>query len=207
MKTSTKGLLALMNHEGVVLSSYKDSVGVLTIGVGHTAAAGVPKPRPGLTITLKQAVDLFRRDIKKYEAGVNHAVNVPVSQSEFDAMVSFHFNTGGIARASFVKRLNAGDRKGAAERIMLWNKPAAIIGRRKKEQKLFAKGDYGNISTVTVYDKHPGPARSMSTADVLGEAPPEVHPDTAGVDFTIQDDNLIVKLPLQAVKSALDKTT
>ncbi len=167
MRTSTKGLLALMAHEGIVLSSYKDSVGVWTIGVGHTAAAGAPEPTPGQTITLKEAVDIFRRDITKYEKDVNEAVKVPVQQHEFDALVSFHYNTGGIKKARLTKSLNAGDHIAAAAQFMGWTKPPEIIGRRRKEQNLFANGDYGNVNTVLVYDRFPGTPRSMSTAEIL----------------------------------------
>ena len=168
MKTSTRGLLALINHEGVVLSSYRDSVGVWTIGVGHTAGAGTPYPLVGMTITLEQAVDIFRNDIVKFENGVNRAVKVPLKQHQFDALVSFHFNTGGIARARLTKSLNAGDMDSAASQFMGWKKPKSIIGRRKKEQALFATGDYGNIETAQVYDTLPGKARAVSTAAILG---------------------------------------
>ena len=176
MKTSTRGLLALMNSEGVVLPSYKDSARVWTVGVGHTRAAGPPKPGPGVSVTLKQAVALFRKDIKKYEAGVNRAVKVKIKQHEFDALVSFHYNTGGVARAKLTRKLNAGDRKGAAASFMGWVRPASLIGRRKKEQHLFATGDYGNISTVQVYTAvtasgRPASAKNMSTAGILGERP------------------------------------
>jgi len=171
MKTSIKGLLALISHEGVVLSSYRDSEGVWTIGVGHTAAAGAPKPSPGLIVTLRQAIDLFRRDIVKYEAGVNRAVKVPVKQHEFDALVSFHYNTGGVGVAKLTKSLNAGDRASAAAQFMGWTKPPEIIGRRRKEQHLFATGDYGDIGIVSVYDKLPGKARRMATASILGAVP------------------------------------
>jgi len=180
MRTSTKGLLALMNHEGVVLQSYRDSVGVWTIGVGHTAMAGAPKPTPGLKITLKQAVDIFRDDVKKYERDVNRAVNVPIKQYEFDALVSFHYNTGGIFRAKLTKKLNAGDRAGAAAGFMGWVRPPEIIGRRKKEQALFRNGNYGQLSTVLVYPRvnsrdKPIDATRMSTTEVLSvprERPP-----------------------------------
>jgi lysozyme len=173
MRTSTNGLLALMNHEGIVLASYKDSVGVWTIGVGHTKAAGLPQPAPGRSITLKEAVKIFRRDVKKYEAAVSRAVTVPLKQHEFDALVSFHYNTGGISRAKLTQKLNAGDRAGAARGFMGWVKPPEIRGRRLKEQELFATGNYGNLSTVLVYPKvnskhKPTGATQMSTADVLG---------------------------------------
>lgn len=143
MKTSTEGLIALIGHEGIVLSRYRDSVGVWTIGVGHTKAAGGINPESFTgTLTMQQAMDLLRADIAKYEAGVNAAVKVPLAQHEFDALVSFHFNTGAIGRASFVKELNAGDRVKAMKDIMDWRKPAEIIPRRTAERDLFRTGKY-----------------------------------------------------------------
>ena len=46
MKTSLKGILAIINEEALVLSTYRDAAGVLTIGVGHTAAAGLGAQTP-----------------------------------------------------------------------------------------------------------------------------------------------------------------
>ena len=183
MKTSAKGLLALIRHEGVVLSSYHDSAGVWTIGVGHTAAAGPPRPSPGLRMTLEQAIRLFRTDIRQYEAGVERAVKVPLKQHEFDALVSFHFNTGAIARAAVTRHLNAGDRQKAAAAFMNWTtaggKKGVLTDRRSAERAMFARADYGNIASVLVYDKHPGLARSVSTASLLGR-PLVVSPPHAG---------------------------
>lgn len=155
MKTSTEGLMALIAHEGIVLSRYKDSVGVWTIGVGHTKAAGGLNPETFTgTLTMTQALDMLREDIVKYEAGVNKAVNVPLKQHEFDALVSFHYNTGAIAKASFVKALNAGDRAAAAKGMMAWNKPAEIIKRRQAERDLFEKGIYP-APIATIYPATP----------------------------------------------------
>lgn len=143
MKTSIAGLIALIGHEGIVLSRYKDSVGVWTIGVGHTKAAGGLDPSKFLgTLTMSEAIELLRADIVKYENGVNGAVKVPLKQHEFDALVSFHYNTGAIGKASFVKKLNAGDRAGAIKGIMDWRKPAEIIPRRTAERDLFKTGTY-----------------------------------------------------------------
>ena len=103
-----------------------------------------------LDAALRDVFDLFRRDIAKYEAGVNRALKVKVTQAQFDALVSFHYNTGAIGKASFVKKLNAGDVIGAAAGMMAWSKPASIIDRRKAEQKLFAKGIYPT-GTVPVW--------------------------------------------------------
>lgn len=143
MKTSTEGLIALIGHEGIVLTRYLDSVKVWTVGCGHTKAAGGLDPATFTgTLTMKQALDMLRVDIAKYENGVNAAVKVPLEQHEFDALVSFHFNTGAISRATLTKTLNAGNKKLAAEQFMNWVKPQSIYGRRKAEMNLFLTGDY-----------------------------------------------------------------
>jgi lysozyme len=108
MKTSLAGLYFIMSEEACVLSTYDDGGGVLTIGVGHTAMAGNPAPVRGMTITLDDAIGLLRRDLLKYEREVDDRVTVPLTQNQFDALVSWHFNTGGVHQATLTKRLNAG---------------------------------------------------------------------------------------------------
>lgn len=159
MKTSKKGILAIIDHEAVVLSPYRDVEGVWTIGVGHTKSAGPPNPKLVSQINLQEALHIFTDDLAKFERRVNDAVKVPIAQHEFDAMVSFDFNTGAIHRATFVKTLNAGDRRLSAQQIMNWKKPPEIIGRRKKEQALFRSGRYPAVSKIKVYDEYPGKIR------------------------------------------------
>lgn len=149
MKTSDKGIMALIIHEGIVPGSYFDSVGVMTYGIGHTASAGYPDPRDlpvgmpeDLDKELRRVFDVFRNDLIKYEEEVSRHVKVPLKQHEFDALVSFHFNTGGIARALLTQHLNNGDKEAAAEAFMGWSRPPEIIPRRKEEQRLFATGEY-----------------------------------------------------------------
>ena len=152
MKTSLAGAMEIIGHEGIVLQPYKDSVGVWTIGIGHTAGAGSPDPRTfkgGLT--LNQAIELFRTDLAKYEKRVNSAFKVPLRQHEFDAAVSFDYNTGAIHKATWVKSFNAGKRDQAIREIMNWTKPPEIKGRRQKEQSLFATGLYTGAGFATVY--------------------------------------------------------
>lgn len=151
MKTSTEGLIALIGHEGIVLTRYKDSVGVWTIGIGHTKAAGGLNPETFTgTLTMQEALDLLRKDIVKYETGVNSEIKVPLEQHEFDALVSFHYNTGAIARASLTKSINAGDKAKAASQFMSWVKPPEIKGRRTAEMNLFKTGKYP-APMATVY--------------------------------------------------------
>lgn len=151
MKASDKGIAFLAAHEGVVPGPYLDSVGVWTYGVGHTRAAGVPDPRmmargmpANLDAGLREVFRVFRADLAKYEADVNRALaGMTVKQHEFDAALSFHFNTGAIATASWVKSWRAGNRRAAEVEFMNWRSPASIIPRRKEERDLWATGQYG----------------------------------------------------------------
>jgi lysozyme len=77
-----------------------------------------------------------------YEAAVLRAVKVPLAPHEFDALVSFHYNTGGIAKAALTRHLNAGNRVAAANAFLNWRRPAAIIPRREAERDLFRHGRY-----------------------------------------------------------------
>ena len=155
MKLSDKGRMALISHEGIVQSRYKDSVGVWTIGVGHTTAAGGINPANFTgTITLKEVFDLFGHDVANYEAAVNRAVKVPVKQHQFDALVSFHYNTGAIGKATLVKKLNAGDVAGATKGFDAWVKPKEITERRMAEKALFHSGVYP-APFATVYPATP----------------------------------------------------
>jgi lysozyme len=144
MRTSATGRKVLAEREGRKLKAYKDAVGVWTIGIGHTSAAGPPKVMPGLIITEAECDAIFARDLGVYESAVNAAVKVSVEQHEFDALVSFCYNIGpaGFARSTSVRRLNAGDRPGAAEAFLMWNKPAAILGRRRGERAQFLGRGY-----------------------------------------------------------------
>jgi lysozyme len=150
MKTSDRGLVALAIKEGIVPAPYLDSVGVWTFGIGHAATSGhppdprtMPRGMPAdLDGAIRDAVALFPRTLAHYEAAVNRAVKVPLAQHEFDALVSFHYNTGGIARAALTRHLNAGDRAAAAAGFMGWLRPPEIRGRREAEQRLFRDGTY-----------------------------------------------------------------
>ena len=145
--------MEIVSHEGIVPMPYFDSVGVLTFGIGHTRFAGEPFPEDlprGVAQPLDMVFDLFREDIGRYSRDVLSAVNVPVEQHEFDALVSFHYNTGGIRRASLTKALNRGNRRLAADKFMAWRKPTEIIGRRRREQSLFRNGTYTSGGYATV---------------------------------------------------------
>lgn len=144
MRTSPEGRAAIAQREGNKLTAYRDSVGILTIGVGHTSAAGAPTVAPGMTITPAQSDEILSRDLATFERAVREAVKVPLKQHEFDALVSLAFNIGGgaFSKSTLVKNLNAGDRAGAANAFLSWNRAGGkvlkgLTTRREAERKQF----------------------------------------------------------------------
>ena len=135
----TKSTLSyITEEEGKRNKAYKDTKGLWTIGVGHLI-------RPGeehlITATLsdEEVEELLRSDLKWCSEAVEGAVKVPLAQAQFDALYGLCFNIGGTAfkNSTVVRRLNAGDYKGAADAILMWNKPAVLEKRRKRERELF----------------------------------------------------------------------
>ena len=146
MKISRAGIELVKRWEGCRLRAYQDSVGVWTIGYGHTSAAGDPKVTPGLKITQQEAEDILVRDLVKYEAAVQKSLTRSPTQPQFDAMTSLCFNIGpgAFAKSSIVKKFNAGDVQGAANAFLLYNKAGGkvlqgLVNRREDERKHFLK--------------------------------------------------------------------
>lgn len=157
-KTSRLGRMAIVSHEAIVLTRYLDSEGVWTLGIGHTAAAGGINPVNFKgELSISQVLDLFEDDLPKYEADVNRLVKVLLKQHQFDALVSFHFNTGKLGKSTLLRRINAGDFAGAEREFDKWHKPASITERRNKEKALFADNRYplpfANIYPATATGK------------------------------------------------------
>jgi lysozyme len=128
----------ITKEEGSRNKAYKDSKGLPTIGVGHLIKADEPHL---LTATLsdQEVKDLLKSDLKWCSEAVESSIKVPLSQKQFDALYSLCFNIGETAfrKSTVVRRLNEGDYKGAADAIEMWNKPAVLINRRKREKALF----------------------------------------------------------------------
>ena len=128
----------ITKEEGARNKAYKDSKGLWTIGVGHLIKAD-EQNLINATLTDAQVEDLLRNDLKWCSEAVESSVKVPLQQHQFDALYSLCFNIGGTAfkNSTVVKRINAGDMNGAAAAIEMWNKPAVLINRRKREKALF----------------------------------------------------------------------
>jgi len=152
-KVSQRGLTEIASHEAIVLSPYKDKVGRWTIGIGHTASAGPPDPAvERRKFSVKEIMTIFSHDIQKFEARVRRSFTRALSQEQFDAAVSFDFNTGGIYRASWVKHFNKGMGHAKVRKaFMAWRKPKEIIPRRKAECTLFFDNHYSSKNLFNTY--------------------------------------------------------
>lgn len=108
MRTIPARALAFVSeHEGVRLRAYRDSVGVWTIGVGHTG----PEVYPGFPITLDQAMEMLETDLKTAAARLQSVVKREVindlTDNQYAALLSFVFNLGANPAWTIWKRLNA----------------------------------------------------------------------------------------------------
>lgn len=119
MHINQAGLDLIKSFEGLELESYVDPVGIWTIGYGHTGDV-----KEGMVISPSQAEDLLKKDVERTEKGVSDLIRQKVNENEFSALVSLAYNIGNAALASstVLKRLNIGDRLGAAQAIEWWNK-------------------------------------------------------------------------------------
>ena len=165
MKISQNGLKLIEEFEGCKLTAYQDSVGVWTIGYGHTK--GVKK---GQVITKEQAEHYLQSDVAKAEKNVNSYYDrYNWTQEEFDALVSFAFNIGSI------NQLVANGTRTILEisnKILAYNKAggkvlAGLTRRREAEKKLFDSGaknrktiaekSFEEIDFPVIYQNKKGP--------------------------------------------------
>jgi lysozyme len=138
MAIAESTLSFITHEEGFRNKAYKDSKGLLTIGVGHLIKESEPH-LVNATLTDEQVKELLRSDLKWCSEAVETSVKVPLTQKQFDALYSLCFNIGegAFKKSTVVRRLNENDYKGAADAIEMWNKPAVLIPRRKREKALF----------------------------------------------------------------------
>jgi lysozyme len=146
MRLGPGGTALIQSYEKLRLRAYRDSKGVPTIGWGHTRAAGGLAFELGDMWTREQADGQFAMDVRKFENIVNECVKVPLTQNEFDALMSFEFNTGGLAKSALLKKLNAGNKKSVPSELLKWTKCggvelAGLVRRRKDEVHLWLEVD------------------------------------------------------------------
>ena len=144
-ETSPAGYDLIRQHEGLRLQAYKDPVGLWTIGYGHLIGKKLTGTRE---LNLAAAENLLEFDIKTAERAVNDHVLAPLTQCQFDALVSWVFNLGEgrLIKSTMLRVLNDGDYDGAAREMERWCKGRVnrkivelpgLVKRRKEEAALF----------------------------------------------------------------------
>ena len=139
MKITPKIALEVIQHEGFVREAYKDSKGIWTWGFGVTSRSGHDVERyRGKPQSVERCVEIYLWLLQKYLDDVAKAFHPKeLTEDQAAAALSFHWNTGAIGKASWVRRWKAGDIAGARTAFMWYRKPKEIIGRRRKERDLF----------------------------------------------------------------------
>lgn len=142
-KVSQAGIDLIKEFEGFSPKPYADIVGYMTIGYGHLIKAG----EQFSFLTTAKAEELLRKDAAEAEKAVNDVVKTPLSQNEFDALVSFTFNLGknALRNSTLLRMINAGDVEKAADQFLRWDnaggvKVAGLTRRRQAERTLFLQG-------------------------------------------------------------------
>jgi len=118
MQTSDKALKQISRWEGYKSRAYRCPAGVWTIGHGHTKGV-----KEGDTITYDQALEMFKVDIKEFEGYVlAYFGDAPLTQSQFDAAVSFCYNAGpgNLAKSVWARLLKVGEAAKASEALAQW---------------------------------------------------------------------------------------
>ena len=144
MIISIPGVELLTHFEGLRLEAYQDSVGVWTIGYGHTKGV-----TPSMKITESQANNLLRTELIEYQNYINEMVKVELSQCEYDALVCWVYNLGptNLRESTLLKVLNQGDKFLVPEQIRRWNRAGGkvlkgLVRRREAEALMFAGRDW-----------------------------------------------------------------
>jgi lysozyme len=144
-------------------AAYVDPVGVLTIGWGHTNHHE-PKFDGGAVWSQAQCDAALAGDMATFERHVNRLAKVDLEQHEFDALVSWAYNTGGPSTASLWRLLNSGDKTAIPENLALWNKAGGRVlnglTRRRKAEGLLFQGRIAEaykVAGITSRPQRPTP--------------------------------------------------
>jgi lysozyme len=145
MKISPQGLKLIAYFEGIRLKPYRCPAQLWTCCIGHLIGDGHTLPDSwNRTFTLEEAYALLAKDVIRFERGVSLYCPVPLTQGQFDALVSFSFNLGlgTLQRSSLRQKVNRGDMDGARKVLLKYNKAGGKVLkgldlRRKAEALLF----------------------------------------------------------------------
>ncbi|MGF2120847.1 glycoside hydrolase family protein [Enterococcus casseliflavus] len=150
MKISQNGRDLIKEFEGLRLTAYQDSVGVWTIGYGHTQGV-----YSGMTITETQANNLLDQDLQSHASGIFKYITVQLNQNQFDALVSFHFNLGAniLQGSTLLSYINSRNWQAAANEMNKYVNAGGqplegLIRRRKAESELFLRSSTGTATNL-----------------------------------------------------------
>lgn len=145
-------VIDIFKKEGVVLDAYLDSAGYPSIAVGNRNYLDGSEPKPGDTVSLPEAVALGISKAQEFSETVKDAVKNPITMNQLQALTSFAYNIGPSAfrKSSVLKRLNQGDYRGAADRMLEYDNvtdqrtgelraSTQLYSRRRDERALFLK--------------------------------------------------------------------
>lgn len=142
MEISQKGIDFIKGFEALRLEAYQDEAGIWTCGWGSTGH----DITSGTTFTEEEAQARLESDLVRFVAHVNAFVTVQLTQNQFDALVSFDFNTGHLHGSTLLDKLNSGDLEGAANEFPRWCHSGGhisngLVRRRAAEKALFETPD------------------------------------------------------------------
>lgn len=149
MHISAEGLSLIKKFEGCELKAYRCAANVLTIGYGT-----IKNVTEGMEITQEEAETLLQEEMHEYEGYINDMVKVPLEQHQFDSLVSWQFNTGGLRTSTLLKVLNKGNYDEVPNQIRRWNKATVngvkvvldgLVRRREAEALMFMNQDWYEV--------------------------------------------------------------
>ena len=147
MKISQEGVALIKKFEGCELDAYQDSVGVWTIGYGHTKEV-----KEGDKINKEEAENLLEEEMPEYEGYIENLVKVSLSQCEFDSLCSWVYNLGptNLQESTLLRFLNEGKYDEIPAQIKRWNKAGGkvldgLVRRREAEALLFQAKEWENV--------------------------------------------------------------
>tara|TARA_R110001606_G_scaffold79389_1_gene183352 strand:- start:3593 stop:4036 length:444 start_codon:yes stop_codon:yes gene_type:complete len=147
MKISQEGIALIKKFEGCELDAYQDSVGVWTIGYGHTKEV-----KEGDKINKEEAENLLEEEMPEYEGYIENLVKVSLSQCEFDSLCSWVYNLGptNLQESTLLRFLNEGKYDEIPAQIKRWNKAGGkvldgLVRRREAEALLFQAKEWENV--------------------------------------------------------------
>lgn len=152
---SAAGLASLALHEGGSLRTvYLDPVGIPTVCMGTTE--GLTKADVGKRYTAEMCEARNRASLRTAEAAVKRLVKTPITQGQYDSLVSFVFNVGegNLAASTLLRKLNAGQCTAAAAEFPRWNRAGGkvlkgLTTRRAEERAVFEKDCWDGVGSTS----------------------------------------------------------